>query len=59
MLYYFVFLHMTHETQPLDVSVFKPLKLNWQACCRHFYNGILEELLQSINFLGCLSRHGI
>ena len=23
-------------TQPLDVSVFKPLKVNWQECCHKF-----------------------
>ena len=28
--------HTTHITQPLDVSVFKPLKVNWQECCHKF-----------------------
>ena len=28
--------HTTHVTQPLDVSVFKPLKVNWQECCHKF-----------------------
>ena len=25
--------HTTHESQPLDTSVFKPLKQNWQDAC--------------------------
>ena len=28
--------HTTHESQALDVSVFKSLKQNWQQVCHHF-----------------------
>ena len=28
--------HTTHESQPLDISVFKPLKQNWQNACYKF-----------------------
>ena len=28
--------HTTHESQPLDVSVFKLLKQNWQHACHNF-----------------------
>ena len=28
--------HTTHESQPLDASVFKPLKQNWQNACHKF-----------------------
>ena len=28
--------HTTHESQPLDSSVFKPLKQNWQNACHRF-----------------------
>ena len=28
--------YTTHESQPLDVSVFKSLKQNWQDCCHRF-----------------------
>ena len=32
--------HTTHETQPLDTSVFKPLKQNWQeVMCRQIPEG--------------------
>ena len=27
---------MTHESQPLDASVFKPLKQNWQDVCHQY-----------------------
>ena len=43
--------HTKHESQPLDISVFKPLKQNWQvhtSSCSH----TLERSSQSINFLG-------
>ena len=29
-------LHTTHESQPLDASVFKSLKQNWQNACHNF-----------------------
>ena len=28
--------HTTHESQPLDASVFKSLKQNWQNACHNF-----------------------
>ena len=28
--------HTTHDSQPLDASVFKPLKQNWQNACHNF-----------------------
>ena len=28
--------HTTHESQPLDASVFKPLKQNWQDACHDY-----------------------
>jgi len=28
--------HTTHESQPLDASVFKPLKQNWQDVCHQY-----------------------
>ena len=28
--------HTTHESHPLDASVFKPLKHNWHAACHRF-----------------------
>ena len=28
--------HTTHESQPLDVSVFKPLKQHWQEACHKY-----------------------
>ena len=28
--------HTTHESQPLDASVFKPLKQNWHNACHNF-----------------------
>ena len=28
--------HTTHESQPLDASVFKPLKQNWQDACHEY-----------------------
>jgi len=27
---------MTHESQPLDASIFKPLKQNWQDVCHQY-----------------------
>ena len=42
--------HMTHESWPLDASMFKSLKQNWQ----HVYHDFIQVLqLQSTNSLGC------
>ena len=30
-------LHTTHETQPLDVGIFAPLKVHWGRVCHNFY----------------------
>ena len=30
--------HTTHETQPLDTSVFRSLKRNWSEECHNFYS---------------------
>lgn len=33
--------HTTHESQPLDASVFKSLKLHWHDACHSFVEKIL------------------
>ena len=35
--------HTTHETQPLDASVFKPLKKNWSDVCHDTCKIILAK----------------
>jgi len=40
----FSFPHTTHESQPLDASVFKPLKLHWHEACHCFIEKTHENL---------------
>ena len=44
----------THESRPLDTSVFKPLKQNWQDACHDYI-----QLLQSTTSQSCYTKHGI
>ena len=50
--------HTTHESQPLDASVFKPLKQNWQAC-HEYVRPNLVKLLQSTSSQSCYTKRGI
>jgi len=45
--------HMTHKSQPLDASVFKSLKQNWQHVCHDFIQSNPSMTSQSANSLGC------
>lgn len=40
--------HTTHECQPLDCSLFGPLKVHWRKLCHSFYqkhpNGVISKL---------------
>ena len=45
--------HTTHESQPLDVSVFAPLKTQWSQVCHDFYQKNPGRVITKFNF-SCL-----
>jgi len=42
--------HTTHESQPLDASVFKPLKQNWHSACHRFVQKNTGKVIHKHNF---------
>ena len=42
--------HTTHECQPLDCSLFKPLKEYWKQECHKFYCKNPEQVINKVNF---------
>ena len=43
-------LHTTHECQPLDCSLFGPLKRHWQQACHVFYQSNPGKVISKLNF---------
>ena len=48
--------HTTHESQPLDASVFKSLKMNWQEACHHFTQFNPSLAITKYRFSGLLNE---
>ena len=48
----------THESQPLDASVFKSLKQNWQHTCHKFIQSNHSLAVTKYHFQGYLVKHG-
>ena len=46
--------HTTHETQPLDTSVFKPLKQNWQEVCNRYVQANPGRVITKYSFSALL-----
>ena len=44
--------HTTHECQPLDCSLFKPLKEHWKQECHKFYSKNPGRVINKLNFNG-------
>jgi len=42
--------HTTHECQPLDCSLFKPLKQHWKHECHKFYCKNPGKVISKLNF---------
>ena len=42
--------HTTYECQPLDCSLFGPLKKHWQEACHNFYQSNPGKVISKINF---------
>ena len=42
--------HTTHECQPLDCSLFGPLKRHWQEACHKFYQKNPSKVISKLNF---------
>ena len=42
--------HTTHEAQPLDVSFFGPLKINWGHVCHEYYQAAPGRIVTKYNF---------
>ena len=42
--------HTTHECQPLDCSLFGPLKSQWQQVCHDFYQKNPGKVISKLNF---------
>jgi len=49
-------LHTTHESQPLDASVFKSLKQNWQQACHQFTQSNPSLAITEYRFSGLLNK---
>ena len=49
-------LHTTHESQPLDASVFKSLKQNWQHTCHKFIQSNPSLAITKYRFSGLFSE---
>jgi len=47
---------MTHESQPLDASVFKSLKQNWQAVCHTHIQSNPTMTITNYQFSGLLKQ---
>ena len=50
--------HTTHESQPLDASVFKPLKQNWQELCDQYMKNNPGKVVTKYQFLVYWNRLG-
>ena len=48
--------HTTHESQPLDASMFKSLKMNWQEACHHFTQSNPSLAITKYRFSGLLNE---
>lgn len=48
--------HTTHESQPLDASVFKSLKQNWQELCDCYMKDNPGKVVTKYSFSGLLSQ---
>ena len=48
--------HTTHESQPLDASVFKSLKQNWQHVCHDFIQSNLSMAITKYQFSNLLNQ---
>ena len=48
--------HTTHESQPLDTCVFKPLKQNWQDACHHYVQGNPGRVVTKYTFSALLNE---
>ena len=48
--------HTSHESQPLDVSVFKPLKSNWQDECHNYMQSNPGKVVTKYQFSDLLNK---
>ena len=48
--------HTTHESQPLDVGVFAPLKAHWSKVCHEFYQKNPGNVITKFNFSSLFSQ---
>lgn len=48
--------HTTQECQPLDVSVYRPLKMHWTDVCQEFMQQNLGRTVTKFDFSGLLSK---
>ena len=48
--------HTTHEAQPLDVSLFGPLKQHWREVCHQFLQSSCGKVVSKLNFSQLFSQ---
>ena len=48
--------HTTHEAQPLDCSLFGPLKHHWRSACHEFYQSSPGKVVSKFNFMELFSK---
>ena len=51
--------HTTHECQPLDVGLFRPLKRHWQQACYSFYERMPPKSYRSTTSVKCSEIPGL
>lgn len=44
--------HTTHKAQPLDCSLFRPLKSHWMSACQKFHQKTPGKIIMKCNFSG-------
>ena len=48
--------HTTHEAQPLDCTVFSPLKAQWRAVCHEYFQANPGKVITKFNFVGLFTK---
>ena len=48
--------HTTHEAQPLDCTVFSPLKAKWRRVCHKYFQANPGKVITNFNFVSLFTK---
>ena len=48
--------HTTHESQPLDCTVFSPFKTQWRTVCHEFFQANPGKVITNFNFVSLFTK---